>query len=48
MLGFKCFFNARRVLARVELVQKIIKGQFRVPEKLGIAPVEIWHNVLAV
>jgi hypothetical protein len=40
-------FNARRVLAGVELVQKIIKGQFQVPEKFGIAPVEVWHNVLA-
>jgi hypothetical protein len=47
MLGFKRFFNARRVLAGVELVQKIIKGQFEVPEKFGIAAVEIWHNVLA-
>jgi hypothetical protein len=47
MLGFKRFFNARRVLAGVELVQKIIKGQFQVPEKFGIAPVEIWYNVLA-
>jgi len=28
MLGFKRFFNARRVVAGVELVQKIIKGQF--------------------
>jgi hypothetical protein len=34
-------------IAGVELVQKIIKGQFQVPEKFGIAPVEIWHNVLA-
>ena len=47
MLGFKRFFNARRVLAGVELVQKLIKGQFQVPEKFGIAPVEIWHNILA-
>jgi uncharacterized membrane protein YqhA len=36
-----------RVLAGVELVQKLIKGQFQVPEKFGIAPVEIWHNILA-
>jgi hypothetical protein len=31
MLGFKRFFNARRVVAGVELVQKIVKGQFDVP-----------------
>jgi len=29
MLGFKRFFNARRVLAGVELVHKIIKGQLK-------------------
>jgi transposase-like protein len=47
MLGFKRFFNARRVLAGVELVQKLVKGQFQLPEKFGIAPVEIGHNILA-
>ncbi|SRR6266481_1535285 len=31
MLGFKSFFNARRVLVGVELVHKIIKGQFGFP-----------------
>ena len=29
MLGFKRFFNARRVLAGIELVHKIIKGQLK-------------------
>jgi len=40
MLGFKRFFNARRVVAGVELVQKIIKGQFGLPDRFG-------NNVLA-
>jgi transposase-like protein len=31
MLGFKAFYNARRVLIGIELLHKIIKGQFRVP-----------------
>jgi hypothetical protein len=35
MLGFKRFFNARRVLAGIELVNKIIKGQFGLPESFG-------------
>ena len=35
MLGFKRFFNARRVVAGVELVQKIVKGQFDVPASFG-------------
>src|SRR5260370_29615345 len=34
MLGFKRFFNARRVLVGVELVHKIIKGQFGLPESV--------------
>jgi transposase-like protein len=38
MLGFKRFFNARRVLSGVELVQKIIKGQFGLPESFGTDP----------
>jgi transposase-like protein len=38
MLGFKRFFNARRVVAGVELVQKIIKGQFDVPESFESGP----------
>jgi hypothetical protein len=39
--------QAARSQGMAELVQKIIKGQFQVPEKFGIAPVEIWRNVLA-
>jgi hypothetical protein len=38
MLGFKRFFNARRVLAGIELVHKIIKGQFGLPESFATAP----------
>jgi transposase-like protein len=33
-VGFKRFFNARRVLAGAELVKKIVKGQFQVPEEV--------------
>jgi putative transposase len=47
MLGFKCFFNARRVVAGVELVQKITKGKFDVPESFGNDPFPVWYNVLA-
>jgi transposase-like protein len=47
MLGFKRFFNARRVLAGVELVHKIIKGQFGLPESFGTDPLNVWYNVLA-
>src|SRR3712207_2167327 len=35
MLGFKTFYNARRVLIGIELLQKILKGQFRVPAGFG-------------
>jgi hypothetical protein len=37
MLGFKRFFNAQRIVAGVELVQKIVKGQFDVPASFGTA-----------
>src|SRR5271157_2741032 len=47
MLGFKRFFNARRVLSGVELVHKIIKGQFGLPESFGTDPFHVWYNVLA-
>ena len=47
MLGFKRFFNARRVLSGVELVHKIIKGQFGLPESFGTEPFHVWYNVLA-
>jgi transposase-like protein len=47
MLGFKRFFNARRVLAGVELVHKIIKGQFGLPESFGTDPFHVWYTVLA-
>jgi hypothetical protein len=47
MLGFKRFFNARRVLAGVELVQKIVKGQFDLPGNFGTDPFHVWYNVLA-
>jgi transposase-like protein len=36
MLGFKRFFNSRR--AGIELVHKIIKGQFGLPESFATAP----------
>ena len=47
MLGFKRFFNARRVVAGVELAQKIVKGQFDVPASFGTDPFCIWYNMLA-
>ena len=47
MLGFKRFFNARRVLAGIELVHKIIKDQFGLPESFATAPLHVWYNLLA-
>ena len=44
MLGFKRFFNARRVLSGVELVQKIIRGQFGLPESFGTDPFQVWSK----
>ena len=46
MLGFKKFSNARRVLMGIELVQKIIKGQFRIPAHFGRNLGSIWRAAL--
>jgi transposase-like protein len=47
MLGFKSFYNARRVLIGIELMQKIVKGQFRVPAPLGHNFASIWRTAIA-
>ena len=47
MLGFKTFYNARRVLIGIELMQKIVKGQFRIPAHFGHNTGSIWQMVLA-
>jgi transposase-like protein len=47
MRGFKTFYNARRVLIGIELMHKIVKGQFRVPAHLGCTFDSIWQMVLA-
>jgi transposase-like protein len=47
MLGFKSFENARTVLAGIELIQKLKKGQYGVPRKFGMYSLDIWRSVLA-
>ena len=47
MLGFKTFENARIVLAGIELIQKLKKGQYGVPRRFGMSSLNIWKNVLA-
>ena len=49
MLGFRRFFNVSTpgAVAGVELVQKIVKGQFDVPVSFGTEPFCIWYNMLA-
>ena len=47
MLGFKTFRNARAVLAGIELIQKLKKGQYGVPLSFGKSSREIWRHVLA-
>jgi len=38
MLGFKTFVNAARTIARIELIHRIRKGQFRLIRRLGPTP----------
>ena len=47
MLGFKKFYNAKRVLIGVELLQKLNKGQYRVPSSFGRTLHTIVSTVLA-
>jgi putative transposase len=47
MLGFKSFYNARRVIAGIELVHKVLKDQFAIPARFGVNPAAIWRRVLA-
>lgn len=47
MLGFKSFYNARRVLIGIELLKKLYKGQYRVPASFGSNLHSVWRPVLA-
>jgi transposase-like protein len=47
MLGFKSFQNAQNVLASIELIHKLKKGQYGVPVRFGMFSRDIWRNVLA-
>ena len=47
MLGFKTFYNARRVIIGIELAQKIHKGQFAIPIPWRSNPAVIWRHVMA-
>jgi transposase-like protein len=41
MLGFKSFHNARVVIAGIELIHKLKKGQYGVPFRFGLSPHDI-------
>ena len=47
MLGFKTFYNARRVIIGIELAQKIHKRQFAIPIPWQSNPALIWRHVMA-
>ena len=47
MLGFKTFYNARRVIAGIELAQKIHKRQFAIPTRWQSNPAVIGRHVMA-
>jgi transposase-like protein len=46
MLGFKTFYNARHVLTGIELLQKIVKGQFCLPAHFRSSFHSIWRTAL--
>ena len=47
MLGFKTFYNARRVIIGIELAQKIHKRQFAIPITLQSNPAVTWCHGMA-
>ena len=47
MLGFKTFYNARRVIIGIELAQKIYKRQFAIPIPWRSNPAVIWRHIMA-
>ena len=47
MLGFKAFYNARRVIIGIELAQKIHKRQFAIPIPWRSNPAVIGRHVMA-
>ena len=47
MLGFKTFYNARRVILGIERAQKIHKRQFAIPIPWQSNPAVIWRHVMA-
>ena len=47
MLGFKTFYNARRVIIGIELAQKIHKRQFAIPIPWQSNSALIWRHVIA-
>ena len=47
MLGFKAFYNARRIIIGIELAQKIHKRQCAIPIPWRSNPALIWRHVMA-
>ena len=47
ILGFKTFYNARRVIIGIELAQKIHKRQFAIPTPWQSNPAVSWRHVMA-
>ena len=47
MLGFQRYYNARRIIAGIELAQKIHKEQFEIPALFRANAARVWRRVLA-
>ncbi|QTL39217.1 IS6 family transposase [Xenorhabdus budapestensis] len=47
MLGFKSFRRAQTILARIELVSMLRKGQYSQPEDKTLSPAEIFYRLTA-
>ena len=47
MLGFKSFRRAQTLLAGIELIHMIRKGQFQHPQGVGLSPAEQFYLLAA-
>jgi putative transposase len=47
MLGFKSFRRAQTILAGIELIQMIRKGQYQYPQNNGLSPAEQFYLLAA-
>jgi putative transposase len=47
MMGFKSFCSAARIIARIETMHRVKKGQLRCPGGLAFSPADYFYSLAA-